>query len=92
MFQELLLADLVVADLSIDNPNVWYEMGVRHALRSGGIVQINSKRSYMPFDMYTDRKLSYNIKNGVPDKDSLPKDKVALLYHVQRNYVVMVRP
>ncbi|MDL1893462.1 tetratricopeptide repeat protein, partial [Sphingobacteriales bacterium CHB3] len=34
MFQELLLADLVVADLSIDNPNVWYELGVRHALRS----------------------------------------------------------
>ena len=30
MFQELLLADLVVADLSIDNPNVWYELGVRH--------------------------------------------------------------
>ncbi len=37
MFQELLLADIVVADLSIDNPNVWYEMGVRHALRSRGI-------------------------------------------------------
>ena len=34
MFQELLMADLVVADLSIDNPNVWYELGVRHALRA----------------------------------------------------------
>jgi tetratricopeptide (TPR) repeat protein len=78
MFQELLLADLVVADLSIDNPNVWYEMGVRHALRSRGIVQINSKRSYMPFDVYTDRKLSYNIRDGVPDKESLSKDKAAL--------------
>ena len=31
MFQELLIADLVVADLTIDNPNVWYELGVRHA-------------------------------------------------------------
>src|SRR5215510_13830602 len=29
MFQELLVADLVVADLTIDNPNVWYELGVR---------------------------------------------------------------
>ena len=37
MFQELLLADLVVANLSIDNPNVWYEIGVRHALRSRGV-------------------------------------------------------
>jgi hypothetical protein len=34
MFQELLVADLVLADLSIDNPNVWYELGVRHALRA----------------------------------------------------------
>src|SRR5512134_3092300 len=42
MFQELLLADLVVADLSIDNPNVWYELGVRHALRARGVIQICS--------------------------------------------------
>jgi hypothetical protein len=38
MFQELLIADLVVADLTLDNPNVWYELGVRHALRARGVV------------------------------------------------------
>ena len=37
MFQELLLADLVVVDASIDNPNVWYELGVRHALEALGV-------------------------------------------------------
>ncbi|HBL11573.1 MAG TPA: hypothetical protein DD379_09230, partial [Cyanobacteria bacterium UBA11162] len=36
MFQELLLADLVLADLSIDNANVFYELGIRHALRKRG--------------------------------------------------------
>jgi tetratricopeptide (TPR) repeat protein len=75
MFQELLLADLVVADLSINNPNVWYEMGVRHALRSRGVVQITCKRDYMPFDVYTDRTLTYHMKNSVPDPDFLEKDK-----------------
>jgi len=78
MFQELLLADLVIADLSIDNPNVWYELGVRHALRARGIVQIKSKREYMPFDVYTDRTLTYHIKDGVPDPDFLNKDKASL--------------
>ncbi len=33
MFERLLLADLVIADISIHNANVYYELGVRHALR-----------------------------------------------------------
>lgn len=40
MFQELLMADPVVADITINNPNVWYELGVRHALRARGVVLI----------------------------------------------------
>lgn len=36
MFQELLIADLVVAGLTLDNPNVWYELGVRRVLRAKG--------------------------------------------------------
>jgi hypothetical protein len=51
-------------DLSIDNPNLWYELGVRHALRARGVVQIKCKRDYMPFDVYTDRTFSYHIKNA----------------------------
>src|SRR5918996_5511820 len=74
MFQELLLADLVVADLSIDNPNVWYELGVRHALRARGVIQIKCQRDYMPFDVYTDRSLRYHIKDGVPEFAFLEED------------------
>ena len=78
MFQELLIADLVVVDLSIDNPNVWYELGVRHALRARGIVLIQSKREHQPFDVYTDRRLEYQVKDGIPDPDTVEKDKAAL--------------
>lgn len=78
MFQELLLADLVVADLSIDNPNVWYELGVRHALRARGVVLVQSERPYQPFDIYTDRKLRYHLKDGAPDPDHLEADRQAL--------------
>ena len=62
MFQELLLADLVVADLTLDNPNVWYELGVRHALRARGVVLVQGPRPSQPFDIYTDRKLRYTLK------------------------------
>jgi tetratricopeptide (TPR) repeat protein len=80
MFQELLLADLVVADLSIDNPNVWYELGVRHALRKRGVVQITCRRDQTPFDVLTERSVRYRIaKNtavaAVPDPQYLEADK-----------------
>lgn len=75
MFQELLIADLVVADLTIDNPNVWYELGVRHALRARGVVLICGGRVTTAFDVYTDRKLRYGIKNGAPDPATLEQDK-----------------
>ena len=78
MFQELLLADLVVADLSIDNPNVWYELGVRHGLRARGVIQINCQRDYMPFDVYTDRALRYHVIDGVPDTNFLDEENKIL--------------
>ncbi len=75
MFQELLIADLVVADLTLDNPNVWYTLGVRHALRARGVVLISGGRVPTAFDLYTDRKLRYGIKNGGPDSATIEQDK-----------------
>jgi tetratricopeptide (TPR) repeat protein len=74
MFQELLLADLVVADLTINNPNVWYELGVRHALRSRGVVLVCGGRVTTAFDLYTDRKLRYGITDEGPDPQTLQDD------------------
>ena len=74
MFQELLIADLVVADLTLPNPNVWYELGVRHALRARGVVIVCGGQVTTAFDLYTDRKLRYGIKDGGPDTATLAKD------------------
>ena len=78
MFQELLVADLVLADLTLDNPNVWYELGVRHALRARGVVLVQGPRATQPFDIYTDRKLNYRLKDGAPDPAFLQTDRDAL--------------
>lgn len=78
MFQELLIADLVVVDLTIDNPNVWYELGVRHALRARGVVLISGGRASKAFDVYTDRKLRYGISGGGPDPMTLEADRAGL--------------
>lgn len=75
MFQELLMADLVVADLSLDNPNVWYELGVRHALRERAVILVQSGREQQPFDLYTERKLHYTVTDGAPDPATLDEDR-----------------
>lgn len=74
LFQELLLADLVIADLTLDNPNVWYELGVRHALRARGVILVRGGRVPAAFDVYTDRKLRYSLSDGGPDPATLVAD------------------
>lgn len=60
MFQRLTTADLVVADLSIHNANVFYELGVRHALRDRRTFLIRARVDEVPFDLKTDRYLGYD--------------------------------
>jgi tetratricopeptide (TPR) repeat protein len=62
MFQLLLVADLVVADISIDNANAYYELGIRHALRQRRTFLLRAKGMGMevPFDLRTDRYLAYD--------------------------------
>ncbi|MBI5823181.1 MAG: hypothetical protein HZB18_04080 [Chloroflexi bacterium] len=79
MFQELLLADLVLCDLSIDNANAFYELGIRHAFRKRGVVHIQAGRAYMPFDIFNVRTLPYHITpEGVPDPAFLKNDIQAI--------------
>lgn len=79
MFQELLLADLCLVDMSIDNANVFYELGIRHAFRKRGIVHIQAGRAYMPFDVFNVRTIPYHITpEGLPDPEFIEKDKAAI--------------
>ncbi|TAJ84765.1 bacterial transcriptional activator domain-containing protein [Reyranella sp.] len=78
MFQDLLLAEFVVADLTMDNPNVWYEIGVRHALRSGGTVLTYAMRERLPFDLAGQRMHRYTLRDGRLDPDSVERERQGL--------------
>ncbi len=70
MFQQLLVADIVVADISIHNANVFYELGIRHALQPKRTFLLRAKskkdpidrgpQDEVPFDLLTDRYLEYD--------------------------------
>src|SRR5680860_169883 len=71
MFQLLLTSDLVIADISVHNANVFYELGIRHALRSGKTLLIRCQKDEVPFDLKTDRYLSYDQDDPASDIDVL---------------------
>jgi hypothetical protein len=51
MYRQLLTADVVIADLSTSNPNAFYELGVRHALRPYTTIIIAESKLIYPFDV-----------------------------------------
>ena len=51
MYDNLLSADLVIADLSTANVNAVYELGVRHALRPQRTIVLAEKNFSFPFDL-----------------------------------------
>jgi hypothetical protein len=62
MFQLILRAAFVICDITVHNPNVFYELGVRHALRKRYTVLIKGSPSddRAPFDIAGLRYMEYS--------------------------------
>jgi hypothetical protein len=73
MFQMLIAYDLVIADISIDNANAFYELGIRHGLRPNGTILIRFPTSGkdVPFDLKTDRYIEYDREDPAAAVDLL---------------------
>ncbi|MGI8991723.1 MAG: nucleoside 2-deoxyribosyltransferase [Bryobacteraceae bacterium] len=64
-------ADLVIADVSRQNPNVLYEVGFAHALRKPTILLFNIKSDYnLPTDLAGLQYIAYDLVNlpGLADR------------------------
>ena len=64
MFARLLLSEFVVADLTMGNPNVFYELGVRHTARPYSTIPIYATISDLPFDVSLVRAIPYDLEKG----------------------------
>jgi hypothetical protein len=61
MYERIVLAEYVVADLSTINPNVMYELGVRHMARPATTLPIFAIGHALPFDVSHTRGLPYQL-------------------------------
>ena len=67
MFERLILCEYAVADLTTANANVFYELGIRHAVRPWSTVLIFDEASRLPFDVAPLRAFPYRLTpEGVP--------------------------
>jgi hypothetical protein len=69
MFERLILSDYAVVDLTTANANVFYELGVRHAVRPYSTVLVSAELGHLPFDLAPERVLRYTL-----DADGAPGD------------------
>jgi tetratricopeptide (TPR) repeat protein len=74
MLERLYFADLVLADMTIPNGNVYYEIGIRHAAQKTGCVLLAADWSRQLFDVVQMRTVRYPLPEG-----NITNDTVAAL-------------
>ncbi|MGH9278474.1 MAG: TRAFs-binding domain-containing protein [Acidimicrobiales bacterium] len=75
MFERLILCDFAVADLTTANANVFYELGVRHAVRPYSTVLMFAQGGRLPFDLALDRIFPYKLDaSGRPIEVELTRE------------------
>jgi hypothetical protein len=54
-------ADIVIADLSYQNPNVYYELAIRHYYIRKPYIHLKLRGETVPFDLKDFRYISYSM-------------------------------
>ena len=62
IFNQISKADVVVADMTGRNPNVFYELGLAHALQKP-VVLVSSNENDVPFDLHHIRVIYYDVRD-----------------------------
>lgn len=71
MFERLMLCDYAIADITGANPNVYYELGIRHAVRPRSTIILFAGGTPLPFDVAPLRAMPYQLNAaGVPTNPS----------------------
>ena len=60
VLEKIVQSDLIIADLTTANPNVFYELGLAHALKKP-VILLTQSISDVPFDLKPYRLLEYSV-------------------------------
>jgi hypothetical protein len=78
-FERLIICDYAVVDLTTANPTVFYELGVRHAVRPWTTILIYAENSgRLPFDLAPMRAIPYrvNLEGSIEESSRATKERI----------------
>ena len=79
---EIRAADVIIADISGGNPNVFYELGLAHAQEKFTLLVTHDEYSKLPFDIESFRVLSYqNPDSFIAEIDQILIARFSPLYY-----------
>lgn len=90
-YKRLILCEFAVVDLTTANANIFYELGVRHAVRPWSTVLLYAKGfGRLPFDVTSFRPITYDLdEEGLPRHSEFIKSRlVERLHYVKENMLV----
>lgn len=73
-------ASIIIADITPNNPNVFYEVGYAHAINKPTILLSDRKREKLPFDVSGFRTIFYD--NTIPGKTNIEKNLIKILENI----------
>jgi tetratricopeptide (TPR) repeat protein len=79
MLERLYFSDVVVADMTIPNGNVYYEVGIRHAAKRTGCVLVSADWTKALFDVNQMRRVVYPLPEGAISDATAAAIRAALL-------------
>lgn len=74
VIEHVIEAPLVIADLTDRNPNVFYELAIRHAVKKP-LIQLINRKEQIPFDVASTRIIKFDLTD--PDSVERAKEEIA---------------
>ena len=83
MLERIYFADLVLADMTIPNGNVYYEVGISHAAQKTGCVLLAADWSKQLFDVVQMRAIRYPLAEGSITEATAAAFQTAIEDHIK---------
>src|SRR5690606_30538485 len=88
MYEKIILCEFCIADLTNLNPNAYYELGMRYAVKPSTTIPIIASSHFpLPFDVGPDRTFAYQVDKdfNLSDKENDIEKLASILIHAKQS-------